>query len=187
MAFRTDAEGYQPFLRDGRGVRPWVKPGTPGLEHRIGGIERDHDTGNISYDPQNHQRMTDARWNKVLAVADELPGQAVTQGEATGDLAVVGWGSTFGPISRAVANARSRGLAVSHIHLRHIWPLPRNLGGLLAGFRRILVPEMNKGQLVTLLRAEYRVPAEKLSKVTGKPFAIAEIEAAIDAELEMSR
>ncbi len=187
VAFRTDPEGYQPFLRDGRGVRPWVKPGTPGLEHRIGGIERDYDTGNISYDPQNHQRMTDARWDKVLRVADELPEQAVSQGEAVGELAVVGWGSTFGPISRAVANARGRGLSVSHIHLRHIWPLPRNLGALLAGFRRILVPEMNKGQLVTLLRAEFRVPAERLSKVTGKPFAIAEIEAAIDAQLEDAR
>ena len=187
VGFRTDPEGYQPFLRDGRGVRPWVTPGTPGLEHRIGGIERDYDTGNISYDPANHQRMTAARWNKVLAVADDLPGQAVAQGEAEGDLAVVGWGSTFGPISRAVTNARARGLSVSHIHLRHIWPLPRNLGPLLGGFRRILVPEMNKGQLVTLLRAEYRVPAERLSKVTGKPFAIAEIEAAIDAQLEAVR
>ena len=186
VTFRTDAEGFQPFLRDGRGVRPWAKPGTPGLEHRIGGIERDYDTGNISYDPQNHQRMTDARWDKVLRVAEDFPGQIVAQGEAKGDLAVVGWGSTFGPISRAVSNARARSLAVSHIHLRHIWPLPRNLGALLAGFRRILVPEMNKGQLVTLLRAEYRVPAESLSKVTGKPFAIAEIEAAIEVHLEVA-
>jgi 2-oxoglutarate ferredoxin oxidoreductase subunit alpha len=183
VAFRTDPEGFQPFLRDDRGVRPWGKPGTPGLEHRIGGIERDYDTGNISYEPANHQRMTDARWDKVLRVADGLPAQTVEQGGPTGDLAVVGWGSTYGPISRAVTNARAKGRDVSHIHLRHIWPLPRNLGELLGGFGRILVPEMNKGQLVTLLRAEHLVPAERLSKVTGKPFTIAEIEAAIDAQL----
>jgi 2-oxoglutarate ferredoxin oxidoreductase subunit alpha len=185
--FRTERAGFQPFLRDERGVRPWVKPGTPGLEHRIGGIERDHDSGNISYDPANHQRMTDARWNKVLGVAADIPPQAVEQGEAEGALAVVGWGSTYGPISRAVSNARGRGIDVAHIHLRHIWPLPANLGNLLRGYRQILVPEMNKGQLTTLLRAEYLVPAQSLSKVTGRPFAIAEIEEAIDAMLENGR
>lgn len=187
VRFRTEPEGFQPFLRDARGVRPWVKPGTPGLEHRIGGIERDHDTGNISYEPANHQRMTDARWSKVLSVADDLPEQGIEQGEAGDELAVVGWGSTFGPISRAVSNARGKGLAVSHIHLRHIWPLPRNLGALLKDYRKILVPEMNKGQLVTLLRAEYLVPAQGFSKVTGRPFTIAELEAAIDRVLETGR
>jgi 2-oxoglutarate ferredoxin oxidoreductase subunit alpha len=186
-AFRREPEGFQPFLRDARGVRPWVRPGTPGLEHRIGGIERDADTGNISYDPANHQRMTDARWNKVLGVARDIPAQGVEQGDAQGALAVVGWGSTYGPISRAVTTACARGLDVSHVHLRHIWPLPANLGPLLQGFRHVLVPEMNKGQLNTLLRAEYLVPAQSLSKVTGRPFGVREIEQAIDAILEPGR
>ena len=182
--FRTDPEGFHPFLRDERLVRPWVKPGTPGLEHRIGGIEKDHDSGNISYDPANHQRMTDARWNKVLMVADDLPEQSCEQGAPGADLAIVGWGSTYGPIARAVMDARERGLNLAHIHLRHVWPLPRNLGQLLRSFPRILVPEMNQGQLVTLLRSEYLVPAKGLSKVTGKPFTVAELDAAIAAALE---
>ncbi|MFZ1429335.1 MAG: 2-oxoacid:acceptor oxidoreductase subunit alpha [Geminicoccaceae bacterium] len=182
--FRTEPEGFQPFLRDERLVRPWVRPGTPGLEHRIGGIEKDHDSGNISYDPANHQRMTEARWDKVLRVADDLPEQACEDGAAGARLAVVGWGSTYGPIARAVANARARGLDVAHVHLRHIWPLPKNLGQLLGTFERIIVPEMNHGQLVTLLRSEYLVPAKGLSKVTGKPFTVAELDAAIEAALE---
>jgi 2-oxoglutarate ferredoxin oxidoreductase subunit alpha len=185
--FRTDPEGFHPFLRDARGVRPWVRPGTPGLEHRIGGLERDFDTGNISYEPMNHQRMTDARWRKVLRVADDIPLQGIEQGEAKARLAVVGWGSTYGPISRAVTTARAKGQDVAHIHLRHLWPLPKNLGQLLRGYGRILVPEMNKGQLTTLLRSEYLVPAESLSKVTGKPFLIAELEAAISRILEAPR
>ncbi len=182
--FRTEPEGFQPFLRDERLVRPWVRPGTPGLEHRIGGIEKDHDSGNISYDPDNHQRMTEARWNKVLRVADDLPEQGCEDGAAGARLAVVGWGSTYGPIARAVANARARGLDVAHVHLRHIWPLPTNLGQLLRSFERIVVPEMNHGQLVTVLRSEYLVPARGLSKVTGKPFTVAELDAAIEAALE---
>jgi 2-oxoglutarate ferredoxin oxidoreductase subunit alpha len=182
--FRTDPEGFHPFLRDERLVRPWVRPGTPGLEHRIGGIEKDHDSGNISYDPDNHQRMTDARWEKVLKVADDLPPQGCEDGAPGARLAVVGWGSTYGPIARAVANARARGLDVAHVHLRHLWPLPRELGDLLRSFEHILVPEMNQGQLVTLLRSEYLVPAKGLSKVTGKPFAVAELDAAIASALE---
>jgi 2-oxoglutarate ferredoxin oxidoreductase subunit alpha len=185
--FRSDPEGFHPFLRDERLVRPWVRPGTPGLEHRIGGIEKDHDSGNISYEPLNHQRMTDARWNKVLKVADDLPLQACEAGSPGAEVAVVGWGSTYGPIARAVANARERGQDVAHVHLRHLWPLPRNLGELLKSFGRIIVPEMNKGQLVTLLRSEYLVPAESLSKVTGKPFTVAELDAALAAALESSR
>ena len=167
-------------------MRDWVKPGTPGLEHRIGGIERDALSGNISYDPANHQRMTEARWDKVLAVADDIPEQEVEQGEKSGRLAVVGWGSTYGPIARAVTTLRDRGQSVSHIHLRHLWPLPRNLGDLLRGFEHILVPEMNKGQLVTILRSEYLVPAQSLSKVTGKPFTIHEVEDAMTAALGVS-
>ncbi|HJO72187.1 MAG TPA: 2-oxoglutarate ferredoxin oxidoreductase subunit alpha, partial [Rhodospirillales bacterium] len=156
----------------------------PGLERRIGGLEKDYDTGNISYDPINHQRMTDLRRAKILGIADDIAEQAVEEGAQSGRLAVVGWGSTYGPIIRAVGNLRAEGLDVSHIHIRHIWPLPRNLGELLAGFESVLVPEMNTGQIITLLRSEYLVPAEGLNKVSGQPFRIAEIEAAIRARLE---
>lgn len=177
--FRTEPEGFHPFLRDERLVRPWVKPGTPGLQHRIGGIEKDYDSGNISYEPMNHQRMTDARWSKVSKVADDIPPAACEAGRPGAALALVGWGSTYGPIARAVANARAVGQDVAHVHLRHLWPLPHGLGPLLRSFGRVLVPEMNQGQLVTLLRSEYLVPALGLSKVTGKPFTVAELEAAI--------
>ncbi|WP_193368196.1 2-oxoacid:acceptor oxidoreductase subunit alpha [Pelagibius marinus] len=185
VAFETDPEGFHPFKRDPETLsRSWAVPGTPGLEHRIGGIEKASDSGNISYDPANHQLMTDLRRNKVLGVAKDVPPQAFEAGGADDKLVVVGWGSTYGPISRAVDNLRSEGLPVAHLHLRHIWPLPQNLEALLRGFDKILVPEMNDGQLVTLLRGEYLVPAESLSKVTGKPFKISEIEAAIRARLE---
>jgi len=180
VAFRTEAEGFHPFLRDQATLaRPWVKPGTPDLIHRIGGLEKSYDTGHISYMPANHQRMTDARINKILGIANDIPEQAVDNGTAGGRLAVVGWGSTYGPISRAVDNMRRAGKDVSHIHLRNIWPMPRNLGALLGSYDKVLVPEMNKGQLLTVLRAEYLVAAEGLNKVNGKPFLIAEIEAAI--------
>jgi len=185
VEFRTDPEGFHPFVRDPETLaRAWAVPGTPGLEHRIGGLERDADSGNISYDPANHQRMTDLRGAKIAGVAKDIPEQDFEDAPREGGVLVVGWGSTFGPINRAVSNLREAGLPVSHIHLRHIWPLPRNLGDLLRRYDRILVPEMNQGQLVTLLRSEYLVPAESLSKVNGKPFLIAELEAAIRARLE---
>jgi 2-oxoglutarate ferredoxin oxidoreductase subunit alpha len=185
VRFHQDPEGFHPYLRDDKTLaRVWAKPGTPGLMHRIGGIERDHDSGNISYDPANHQRMTEVRAAKINGIAEDIPEQTVEIGEASGDLAVVGWGSTYGPISRAVMELRDQGKAVSHIHLRHIWPLPRNLGALLGGFRRVLVPEMNNGQLATLLRAQYLVPAEKVTKVAGRPFKIAELVEAIGNALE---
>ncbi len=188
VSFRTDPEGFHPFLRDPATlVRAWAAPGTPGLEHRIGGIEKSYDTGDISYESDNHQRMTDARRNKILRIAGDLPLQTVAAGEKTGKLAVVGWGSTFGPIHQAVRRARQSGLSVSHIHLRHIFPLLRNLGELLRGFDRILVPEMNTGQLVTLLRAEYLVPAEGLNQVSGQPFKVSTIERAIRSRLEQKR
>jgi 2-oxoglutarate ferredoxin oxidoreductase subunit alpha len=177
--FRRDPEGFAPYARDERLVRPWAVPGTPGLAHRIGGLEKRHPTGEVSYDPENHRQMTEFRWNKVLKVADDIPEQTFGQGGVGDAICVVGWGSTHGPIARAVRECRAAGMPVAHIHLRHLWPLPRNLGDLLAGFRRILVPEMNKGQLVRLLRSEYLVPAEGLSKVTGRPFGVDELRAAI--------
>ena len=184
VSYRTDPEGFQPYARDPETLaRPWVKPGTPGLEHRIGGIERDYSTGNISYDPANHQRMTEVRAAKIAGIAKDIPAQEVDQGGKTGKLALVGWGSSYGPISRAVTLARGRGADVAHIHIRHICPLPTNLGKLLAGFEKIVVPEMNTGQLVTLLRGEFLVDAEGLNKISGRPFKVSEIEAAIDAKL----
>jgi 2-oxoglutarate ferredoxin oxidoreductase subunit alpha len=183
--FRTDPEHFHPFLRDDTTLaRPWVKPGTPEMMHRIGGIEKSYDTGHISYDPANHQKMTDVRAAKINGIADDIPEQDVAVGEAGGKLAVVGWGSTYGPINRAVNNLRDEGLDVSQIHLRYIWPLPRNLGDLLHSYDQVLIAEMNTGQLRTLIRSEYLVPAEGLNKVNGKPFLIAELEDAIRARLE---
>jgi 2-oxoglutarate ferredoxin oxidoreductase subunit alpha len=185
VTFRTDPEGFHPFLRDPQTLsRPWVKPGTPDLEHRIGGIEKSYSSGHISYDPANHQKMTEIRAAKIDGIADDIPLQTVEDGTEGGALAVVGWGSTYGPISRAVSNLRATGADVSHIHLRHIWPLARNLGALLAKYDRVLVPEMNHGQLVTLLRAEFLVPAVGLNQISGKPFKISTIEAAIREQLE---
>ena len=180
VTFRTDPEGYQVYARDPETMaRAWVKPGTPGLLHRIGGIEKHHLTGDISYDADNHQEMTDNRLNKILGIANDIPAQAVDQGRAGGRVAVVGWGSTYGPISRAVSNKRAQGHDVSHIHIRHIRPMPPNLGDLLKSYDTVIVPEMNTGQLVTVLRAEYLVDAKPLNKVNGKPFRIVEIEDAL--------
>ncbi len=183
--FRTDPTDFQPFMRDNETLaRPWVKPGTPNLMHRIGGIERSYDSGHISYDPDNHQKMTDVRAAKVLGIANDIPEQQVDVGEAGAKLAVIGWGSTYGPINRAVNNMRDEGYDVAQIHLRHIWPLPRNLRELVGSFDQTLVPEMNNGQLRTLLRDQYLLPAEGLNKVNGKPFLIGELEDAIRARLE---
>jgi 2-oxoglutarate ferredoxin oxidoreductase subunit alpha len=169
-----------PYARDERGARPWIKPGTPGLMHRIGGIEKNPGTGNLDYSPAAHQTMTDARKAKVDGVAKGIPAQDVCLGNTSGKLAVVGWGSTFGPIHQAVRKARAKGLDVSHVHVRHIWPLPENLGDLLKGYEKIIVPEMNTGQFKTVLRDQYLVDARPLNKVSGQPFTIAEIEAAIE-------
>lgn len=175
--------GFRPYARDEKLARPWVKPGTPGLLHRIGGIEKANGTGNIDYSPGNHQAMTDLRHDKVMGVADHVPDQEVTLGETRGKLVVVGWGSTYGPIHQAVRRQRMRGRDVHHIHVRHIWPLPKNLGELLRGYDKIIVPEMNTGQFKTLLRDQYLVDARPLNKVSGQPFRIAEIEAAIEEAL----
>jgi 2-oxoglutarate/2-oxoacid ferredoxin oxidoreductase subunit alpha len=175
--------GFQPYARDDKLARPWAKPGTPGLLHRIGGIEKAVGTGNIDYSPGNHQQMTDARAAKVQGIADHIPDQEVTLGEASGKLAIVGWGSTFGPIHQAVRRQRMRGRDVHHIHVRHIWPMPKNLGVLLQRYERILVPEMNTGQLKTVLRDQFLVDARPLNKVSGQPFRISEIEAAIEQAL----
>ena len=185
VTFRTDPEGFHPFVRDEETLaRAWASPGTPELMHRIGGIEKDYDSGHISYDPSNHQKMTDTRAAKIKGIANDVPAQTIHAGPDSGPVAVVGWGSTYGSINRAVSSLLDQGKQVSHIHLTNIWPLPANLGELLAGFDKVLVPEMNTGQLLTVLRSEYLVPAKGINKVNGQPFKIRELEQAIKAEME---
>ena len=184
VRFRTEPEGFHPYLRDERLVRPWVKPGTPGLEHRIGGIEKDHDSGNISYDPANHQRMTDARWDKVLKVADDMPEQAASRAPPVRSRPSSAGAAPTGRSRAPSCDAREPGLDVAHVHLRHIWPLPRNLGELLRCFDRDPGARDEQGQLVTCCAASTWSRPEGLSKVTGQPFTIAELDAAIDAALE---
>jgi 2-oxoglutarate ferredoxin oxidoreductase subunit alpha len=157
--------------------RPWITPGMPGLVHRTGGLEKDYVTGHISYDPDNHQRMTEFRQAKVDSVAGFIPDQGIELGDSSGEIVVVGWGSTYGPIYQA-----ARRTGASFVHLRHIHPLPRNLGELLTGFDKVLVPEMNTGQLATLLRDKLAIQPISYSKVSGQPFRISELAGRIEAE-----
>ncbi|MEE9607255.1 MAG: 2-oxoacid:acceptor oxidoreductase subunit alpha [Myxococcota bacterium] len=183
VEFRTEAEGFAPYARDPETLaRPWAIPGTPGLEHRIGGLSKQDVTGNVSYDPRNNQRMIELRTEKVARIARDLPPLEI-EGTDGGELLVVGWGGTYGAIRSAVDEARADGSAVSSLHLRYLNPLPSDLGGILGRFERVLVPELNQGQLSRLLRAEYLVNVESLSKVTGQPFQIAELRAHIDSML----
>ncbi len=185
VKFQTERpEGFHPYLRDPVTLaRPWAIPGTPGLEHRIGGLEKGYDSGNISYDPDNHHKMTKTRAAKIAGIADDVPEQHVEVGEETGDLLVVGWGSTYGAITQAVRRARAAGHAVSQVHLRHLVPFPRKLDVLLRGFKKIIVPEMNNGMLSKMLRSEYLVDAIGINKIAGQPFKVSEIEAAIKDHL----
>jgi len=172
--FRTDPEGYEPYMRDPETMaRPWVRPGTPGLQHRIGGLEKQDGSGNVSYDPANHQRMTELRAEKVRRVADRLPPTPV-EGDAEG-LLVLGWGSTYGAIRMAVEQVRGEGHKVGHVHLRYLNPLPRDLGPILARYDKIVVPELNMGQLLKVIRSEYLVDAVGINKVQGLPFLTREL------------
>ena len=182
--FRTEAEGFEPYSRDPKTlVRPWAIPGSAGLEHRVGGLEKAEGSGNVSYDPVNHERMIRIREQKVDAVADAIP-PAETTGDSTGRLLVLGWGSTFGAINGAVRRARADGLDVSMVHLRHLNPFPRNLGELLQRFERVLVPENNTGQLAFLIQARYLREVTGLNKVQGQPFKESEILSKITEILE---
>jgi len=185
VEFRTDPEGFQPYLRDERTLaRPWAIPGTPGLEHRVGGLEKEDGSGNVSYDPDNHERMVKLRAEKVNRIADSIPDLEV-DGPSEGRLLVLGWGSTLGAVHGAVNLARKQGLEVSRAHLRHLNPFPRNLGRVLASFDRVLVPEMNLGQLSLLLKAHYLEDVISYPKVQGKPFFRSEILAKIQELLEV--
>ncbi|MEE2828923.1 MAG: 2-oxoacid:acceptor oxidoreductase subunit alpha [Myxococcota bacterium] len=181
--FLTDPEGFQPYSRDETTLaRPWVKPGTPGMEHRVGGLEKQHITGNVSYDPTNHHNMCALRRDKVLRVQQEIPPIEVF-GQETGELLVVGWGSTHGAITSAVEQAQGEGLSVSSIHLRFLHPLPADLGDVLSRFDKILVPELNLGQLVRVLRAEFLCDAKGLNKIAGLPLNVSEVKKAIEDAL----
>ena len=182
--FETNTADFHPYRRNPTTLaRPWAIPGTPGLEHRVGGIEKQDVTGNINYDPLNHERMVRLRAAKVEAVADDIP-DAVPAGDQSGDLLIVAWGSTHGPITAALKTARAKGYSVGHVHLRHLNPLPKNLGDVLKRYKHVLVPEMNMGQLLMVLRAKYLVDAQGFNKIQGKPFKQSEIEQKIDEILE---
>ena len=180
VQFTKEAEGFHPYNRNPETLaRGWAVPGTPGLEHRIGGIEKEDITGNVSYDPENHMHMVLTRADKVARIADDIPDIEVF-GEPEGRVLVIGWGSTYGAITSAVEEMQSRGKSVSSIHLRYLNPFPSNLGELLGRFDRVLVPELNLGQLAMLLRARFLVPAVSFPKVKGKPFKISELTAKIE-------
>ncbi len=175
VTYRTDPVGFQVYARNADTLaREWVRLGTPGLEHRIGGLEKDFTTGNVSYDPKNHEAMTKVRAAKVAGIAKDIPLQQIN-GEPTGDLLVVSWGGTYGAVTNAVDDCRSRGLSVSGVHLKYLNPLPSNLGTILRGFKKIIVPELNNGQLTRVLRSEFLVDAQGFNKIQGKPFKVAEI------------
>ncbi|MBI2777006.1 MAG: 2-oxoacid:acceptor oxidoreductase subunit alpha [Chloroflexi bacterium] len=174
---RTEKAGFFPYLRDPETLsRPWAVPGTPGLEHRIGGLEKSDIMGNVSYDPDNHHRMQLLRQAKIAGIAKDIPPLDVYGGDE-GDLLILGWGSTYGAIRSAVERLRARGLAVSHAHLRHLNPFPANTGEVLGAFRQVLIPELNLGQLLMLIRSRYLIDAIGYNRVRGKPFRIGEIEA----------
>lgn len=182
--FRTDPQGFFPYLRDERTLaRPWVRPGTPGLEHRVGGLEKDYVTGNISYAPTNHEQMVRVRYRKMAKITQEIPPTKI-DGPEKGKLLVIGWGSTYGSITAAVREFQTQGKSVSHVHLRFLNPLPADLGEIIGRFEKVLVPEMNMGQLLRVLRAEYLVDAVGLNKIQGRPFKVSEISAKIARMLE---
>lgn len=168
-------EKFQPYLRDESLVRPWAIPGTPGLEHRIGGLEKQNVTGNVSYDPENHQVMVNIREEKVARIANHIPQQQLDSGPDKGDLLVLGWGSTYGAIKSAVAQLQEEGYKVSHAHLRHLRPFPSNLGELLRRFRQVLVPEINNGQLIKIIRDQFLIDAKGFQKVMGVPITKTEL------------
>jgi 2-oxoglutarate/2-oxoacid ferredoxin oxidoreductase subunit alpha len=186
VAYRTDPEGFQPYVRNPETLaRPWAVPGTPGLEHRIGGLEKQDSTGNVNYEPLNHEKMVRMRAAKVQAIVQDVP-DVVPAGDPDGDLLLIGWGSTYGAITAALRAQRDKGRRIGHVHLRHLNPLPRNLGDVMKRYKKIVVPEMNMGQLVWVLRAKYLVDADGFNKIQGKPFKQSEIEAKIEEVLKQS-
>ena len=187
VKFKTSlAEGEEKFLpykRDEKLARPWAVPGTPGLEHRIGGIEKQHETGNVSYDPENHEFMVKMRQAKVDKIADFIPLQTIDSGANNGKVLVLGWGSTYGTIKSAVLQLQSQGKSVSHAHIKYMRPFPKNLGEILAGFETILIPEINNGQLIKIIRDQFLVDAKAYNKIMGIPITKQELVTAIESYL----
>jgi 2-oxoglutarate/2-oxoacid ferredoxin oxidoreductase subunit alpha len=182
--FRTNPEGFLPYLRDEVTLaRPWAIPGTPGLMHRIGGLEKQHLTGNVNYEPENHERMVRLRSEKIERIMNDIP-PAEIEDVQKGEVLVVGWGSTYGAIKTAVLRHRAKGHSVAHLHLRYINPMQKNIGEIISRFKKILVPEINSGQLSKILRSKYLVPAVGLNKIQGIPFHTVEIENKIDELLQ---
>ena len=179
-----DEQKFQPYLRDERLVRPWAIPGTPGLEHRIGGIEKQNITGNVSYDPENHQTMVKIRQEKVDKIADHIPDQKLDSGPSSGKVLVLGWGSTYGAIKSAVAELQAEGHSVSHAHIRYLRPFPKNLGDILRNFEQVLIPEINNGQLIKIIRDQYLVDAKSYNKIMGVPITKGELVERIKEMLE---
>ncbi|HET7105548.1 MAG TPA: 2-oxoacid:acceptor oxidoreductase subunit alpha [Candidatus Acidoferrum sp.] len=183
VKFATDPEGFFPYKRDPQTLaRPWAIPGTPGLEHRIGGIEKQDVTGNVNYEPLNHEKMVRVRAAKVEAIRQDIPNVAPT-GDPAGDLLLVSWGSTFGSVTQAVNVQREKGRKIGHLHLRHLNPLPGNVGDVLKRYKKVLVPELNMGQLLWILRAKFLVDAVGLNKIQGRPFKQNELEQKIEEML----
>jgi 2-oxoglutarate ferredoxin oxidoreductase subunit alpha len=183
VTFATDPAGFLPYRRDPKTLaRPWAIPGTPGLEHRIGGLEKQDVTGNINYEPLNHENMVRIRAAKVAGIVQDIP-DAVPEGDLEGDLLIVAWGSTAGSITAAVKTQRAKGRKIGHLHLRHLNPLPANVGALLGRYKKVLVPELNMGQLLWVLRAKFLVDAVGLNKIQGRPFKQAELEQKIEEML----
>jgi 2-oxoglutarate/2-oxoacid ferredoxin oxidoreductase subunit alpha len=179
----TDRATFQPYSRDPETLaRPWAVPGTPGLEHRIGGLEKADVTGNVSYDPENHHRMQVLRHEKVAGIARDIPPLTVW-GPENGDLLILGWGSTYGAIRSAVERLQAEGWSVAHGHMRHLNPMPSNTEQVLRSYKRVLVPEVNLGQLSMLLRARFLLDIVGYNKVRGKPFRIIEIKQAAEEQL----
>jgi 2-oxoglutarate ferredoxin oxidoreductase subunit alpha len=182
-AGRDNDEPFMPYQRDERLARPWALPGTPGLEHRIGGLEKQDVTGTVCYDPANHEHMVKLRAQKVAKIADDLPPQRL-DGPPSGDLLVLSWGGTYGTCATAVHTVQARGEAVTHCHLRYLNPLPNDLGDIIRRFKTVLIPELNLGQLRAIIRAEYLVDAVGLNKIQGKPFSVAEVVVKIEELLK---
>jgi len=181
--FETNPQGFLPYKRDPQTLsRPWAIPGTPGLEHRIGGLEKQDVTGNVNYEPLNHEKMVRLRAAKVEAIGQDVP-DVVPAGDPDGDLLIIGWGSTYGSITAALKAQRVAGRRIGHVHLRYLNPLPRNLGQVMERYAKVLVPEMNMGQLSLILRAKYLVDVEGYNKIQGQPFKQAELEAKIEEVL----
>ncbi len=176
-------EKFLPYKRDEKLARPWAIPGTAGLEHRIGGIEKQHETGNVSYDPENHEFMVKMRQAKVDKIADFIPLQTIDSGADNGKVLVLGWGSTYGTIKSAVLQLQSQGKSVSHAHIKYMRPFPKNLGAILAGFETILIPEINNGQLIKIIRDQYLVDAKAYNKIMGIPITKLELVTVIESYL----